>query len=108
MLKGLKTQLSVIFSLILREARVRHGRTRFGYVWAIIEPAALIMFLTLLFSQFRATTATSVDFATFFATGVLPWNGGVFVTDAPHLLWLKDTDGDGVSDLVVEIQKIAQ
>ena len=73
MFKGLKTQLGVIFSLILREARVRHGRTRFGYIWAIIEPAALIMFLTVLFSQFRATTATSVDFATFFATGVLPF-----------------------------------
>jgi putative membrane-bound dehydrogenase-like protein len=30
--------------------------------------------------------------------GVMPWNGGVFVTDAPDLLYLKDTTGDGVAD----------
>lgn len=73
MFKGLKTQVRVVFSLILREARVRHGRSQFGYAWAIIEPAALIMFLTFLFSQIRAGGATSIDFATFFATGVLPF-----------------------------------
>ena len=73
MFKGLKTQVRVIFSLILREARVRHGRSKFGYAWAIVEPAALIIFLTFLFSQVRAGAVTSVDFATFFATGVLPF-----------------------------------
>lgn len=73
MLKGLKTQVRVIFSLILREARVRHGRSRFGYAWAIIEPASLIIFLTFIFSQIRTGAVTSIDFATFFATGVLPF-----------------------------------
>lgn len=33
------------------------------------------------------------------ANGVLPWKGGILVTCAPHLLYLKDTDGDGRSDL---------
>lgn len=33
-----------------------------------------------------------------FPNGVLPWNGGVFVTCAPDLLYLKDTTGDGVAD----------
>src|SRR6185369_6407942 len=37
------------------------------------------------------------DFATglTFPNGVMPWKGGVFVTCAPDLLYLKDTDGDG-------------
>lgn len=40
------------------------------------------------------------DFATglTFPNGIMPWNGGVFVTCAPDLLYLKDTTGDGVAD----------
>jgi putative membrane-bound dehydrogenase-like protein len=34
-----------------------------------------------------------------FANGLMPWKGGVVVTAAPHILYLKDTDGDGRADL---------
>jgi putative membrane-bound dehydrogenase-like protein len=33
-----------------------------------------------------------------FPNGILPWDGGVFVTCAPDLLYLKDTTGDGIAD----------
>jgi len=33
-----------------------------------------------------------------FPNGVMPWNGGVLVTAAPDILFLKDGDGDGVAD----------
>lgn len=33
-----------------------------------------------------------------YPNGIMPWNGGVFVTCAPDLLYLKDTDGDGAAD----------
>jgi putative membrane-bound dehydrogenase-like protein len=33
-----------------------------------------------------------------FPNGVLPWRGGVLVTSAPNLWYLKDTDGDGRAD----------
>ena len=33
------------------------------------------------------------------ATCALPWKGGVFVTSAPDILYLKDTDGDHKADL---------
>lgn len=33
-----------------------------------------------------------------YANGVMPWKGGVLVTSAPDLLFLKDTDGDGKAD----------
>jgi len=32
------------------------------------------------------------------ATSILPWKGGLLVTAAPHILYLKDTNGDGKSD----------
>ncbi len=33
-----------------------------------------------------------------YPNGILPWRGGVFVTCAPDILYLKDNDGDGVAD----------
>ncbi len=33
-----------------------------------------------------------------FPNGIMPWDGGVFVTCAPDLLYLKDTTGDGIAD----------
>jgi putative membrane-bound dehydrogenase-like protein len=40
------------------------------------------------------------DFATglTYPNGVMAWDGGVFVTMAPDLLYLKDTTGDGIAD----------
>ena len=45
------------------------------------------------------------DLATIFADGLLwptavtCWNGGIFVADAPDILYLKDVDGDGVAEV---------
>ncbi len=43
---------------------------------------------------------TRTEFATGlgYPNGVLPWKGGVFVTAAPDLLYLRDTTGDGMAD----------
>lgn len=32
------------------------------------------------------------------ATSILPWEGGLIVTSAPDILYLKDTTGDGIAD----------
>src|SRR5262245_3671739 len=32
-------------------------------------------------------------------SGLLPWQGGLLVTSAPDILWMKDTDGDGKADV---------
>jgi hypothetical protein len=32
------------------------------------------------------------------ATSILPWKGGLIVTTAPHILYLKDTNGDFQAD----------
>jgi putative membrane-bound dehydrogenase-like protein len=33
------------------------------------------------------------------ATSMLPWKGGLIVTAAPNIIYLKDTNGDGKSDI---------
>jgi putative membrane-bound dehydrogenase-like protein len=34
-----------------------------------------------------------------FPTSIAPWHGGVFVTAPPDIIYLKDTNGDGVADV---------
>lgn len=34
-----------------------------------------------------------------YANGVMPWKGGILVSSAPDILFLKDTDGDGKADI---------
>ena len=33
-------------------------------------------------------------------TSIMRWKKGIIVTDSPHILYLEDTDGDGVANLV--------
>jgi putative membrane-bound dehydrogenase-like protein len=46
-----------------------------------------------------------IDRATIFAenvldvSGLMPWKGGLIVTSAPDILYMKDTDGDGKADI---------
>lgn len=63
----------VFAALILREMITRYGRSFGGYIWAVIEPMAVIGLLTLVFSQFLETPAYGESFLLFFATGYLPF-----------------------------------
>jgi putative membrane-bound dehydrogenase-like protein len=46
----------------------------------------------------RYETSTVFTDHLLFANGLLPWKGGVLVTAAPHIVYLRDTDGDGKAD----------
>jgi capsular polysaccharide transport system permease protein len=85
-MRSLLVMVRVIFALVIREARVRHGRARIGYAWAIIEPVLLISILTIIFTEFRAVNAKGDNFALFFATGVLAFqafrNTSVYICTA--------------------------
>src|SRR3989337_2589165 len=47
-----------------------------------------------------------MDISTIFAdtlmmpTGVLRWKNGILVTDAPHVLYMEDSNGDGKADII--------
>lgn len=62
------------------------------------EPLGVIALLTDADDDGRYDTRT--DFATglTYPNGLMVWDGGVFVTVAPDLLYLKDTNGDGIAD----------
>jgi capsular polysaccharide transport system permease protein len=61
-----------IGALILREITTTYGRSPGGYIWAILEPAAGITLLTLVFSVGFRTPPLGTSFALFYAAGILP------------------------------------
>lgn len=71
--RGLTSQSEVIIALILRETRTRFGRSRLGYLWALIEPMVVTFtFYVLLMVAGRGLPPGMGLFA-FIATGVLPY-----------------------------------
>jgi len=71
--RGLRVQTRVIGALILREMRVRFGRTQFGYLWAIVEPLAYVGLFSLMFHFMDRHPPFGRSMTLFFATGILPF-----------------------------------
>ncbi|WP_220748765.1 MULTISPECIES: ABC transporter permease [Jannaschia] len=70
-LSGIRT----IVALILREMTSSYGRSPGGYAWMILEPLLGILFLTVLFVMIGLRSPQlGTNFAIFFATGILPFN----------------------------------
>lgn len=64
--------IRAIMALILREISTTYGRSPGGYVWAVLEPAAGIALLTIIFSIGFRTPPLGTVFSLFYATGILP------------------------------------
>jgi len=62
-----------VLALILREMSTTYGRSPGGYLWAVLEPAAGITLLTVIFSLAFRSPPLGTSFAFFYATGMLPF-----------------------------------
>lgn len=60
-----------IMALVLREMASRYGRTPGGYIWAVIEPLGMIIFLSYGFSLLLRSPPLGGSFIVFYATGQL-------------------------------------
>jgi capsular polysaccharide transport system permease protein len=65
--------LRTVTALILREMSTTYGRSALGYVWAILEPVAGIMLMTVIFSMAFRAPGIGTSFPLFFASGMLPF-----------------------------------
>jgi len=65
--RGLRT----IVALILREMSTTYGRSPGGYIWAILQPVAMIVILTLAFSFILRAPSLGTSFVLFYATGFM-------------------------------------
>ncbi|WP_368188452.1 ABC transporter permease [Aestuariibius sp. HNIBRBA575] len=62
-------------ALFIREMSTTYGRSAMGYVWAILEPVAAVMLLSLVFSLALRAPSLGTSFPLFYATGMLPFTG---------------------------------
>lgn len=67
-------QVRVVLALILRETRVTFGTAQLGYLWAVVNPAAIVMVLVAIFSTLNTHPPLGTSFVLFFATGILPFD----------------------------------
>lgn len=65
--------LRVVGALVLRESRTRFGRSRIGYAWAVIEPAAWVFLFVFLHSLIAEYPPFGQSSFLFFAAGVLTY-----------------------------------
>ncbi|MGR3762465.1 ABC transporter permease (plasmid) [Roseobacteraceae bacterium NS-SX3] len=66
--------LRTVTALILREMSTRYGRTPGGYLWAVLEPLAAILLLSIGFSLVMRSPSLGSSFLLFYATGYLPFD----------------------------------
>lgn len=67
------SSIRAIVAMILREMSTTYGRSPGGYLWAILEPAAGIALLVLIFSSAFRSPPLGSSFALFYAAGMLPF-----------------------------------
>ncbi|MGL6208650.1 MAG: ABC transporter permease [Paracoccaceae bacterium] len=62
-----------IGALVLREMATENGKHPGGYIWAVLEPVAAIVVLTIIFSFGFRSPSIGINFPIFYATGILPF-----------------------------------
>lgn len=62
-----------VFALMLREMASTYGRSPGGYLWAVLDPLAGVILLTLVFSFAFRHPPLGTNFPLFYATGYLPF-----------------------------------
>jgi capsular polysaccharide transport system permease protein len=60
-----------VAALILREMSTTYGRSPGGYIWAILQPVAMIAILTAAFSFLLRSPSLGTSFVLFYASGFL-------------------------------------
>ena len=68
-----RLQARVVGSLVLRETRVRYGRSKLGYTWALAEPIFFVTALSAIFYAGGVRPPHGDNMGVFFATGILPF-----------------------------------
>jgi capsular polysaccharide transport system permease protein len=72
--RALECQARVVGALILREMRVRFGRSQLGYLWAVTEPVGYVAAFSAMFHFMDRHPPFGSSMPLFFAAGVLPFH----------------------------------
>jgi lipopolysaccharide transport system permease protein len=63
----------LLYFLIWRDVKVRYKQTVLGAVWAILQPALMMVVFTLFFSRMAGIRSGDLPYPVFVYAGLLPW-----------------------------------
>lgn len=66
-------QRTVLYALLLRELKTRFGGRWLGVYWALFDPLAQVLVLTLLLGSFHRVVLPGIDYPVFLLTGMVPF-----------------------------------
>jgi lipopolysaccharide transport system permease protein len=72
-LKELYRYRDLFISLVQRDLTVRYRQTLLGAAWAILQPLALMLIFTLVFSRFGQVSSDGLPYPVFSYSGLVPW-----------------------------------
>jgi lipopolysaccharide transport system permease protein len=72
-LRRLVRARDLFLTLSLHRITVRYSRSRLGILWAAIQPVAMMLVFTLMFTVLRATPSADVPFPLFAYSALIPW-----------------------------------
>jgi lipopolysaccharide transport system permease protein len=78
-LKELAAYKNLLFTLALRDIKVRYAQTFLGLVWAAIQPLSTLLIFTLVFSKVARVDTGSIPYPVFAIVGMSAWTYFSFV-----------------------------
>jgi homopolymeric O-antigen transport system permease protein len=64
----------LLYTLTLHRIRVRYKQSVLGLGWALVQPLAMMMVYTIIFSIFARFPSKGLPYSLFVLCGILPWN----------------------------------
>lgn len=72
-LQGIWEYRELLLFLAWRDLKTRYAQTTIGFAWAIVQPVAMMLLFTLVFSNFAKLPSDGVPYPIFVYTALLPW-----------------------------------
>lgn len=72
-LGGIWEYRELLLFLAWRDVKTRYAQTAIGFAWAIIQPVAMMLLFTLVFSNVAKLPSDGVPYPLFVYAGLLPW-----------------------------------
>src|SRR4051812_12800929 len=63
----------LFFTLSVHRVKVRYKQSRLGILWAVVQPLAMMLVFTLMFTFVRAVPGGDVPFPLFAYSALIPW-----------------------------------
>jgi lipopolysaccharide transport system permease protein len=70
----LRAFADLFVTLSIHRVKVRYKQSRMGILWAVVQPLAMMLVFTLMFTVIRAAPSGSVPFPLFAYAALLPWS----------------------------------